>query len=211
MDHMFSKRALRQTWADVRPYFVFSAIVFFASFVVGGSNRIDTSLLEQQAQALESLAGMAGQSEHPRLFLFLIVLINNVFKSIFTMYAGVIACIWPLFMLVTNGTLLGFLLDQVGEQGGNPWMIFATAILPHGIFELPAIFLACAFGLRFGVMLFRGLAGSVRGKPDAWKGFVQTATGSVPGMVIVSLLLLAGAIVESTLSLWLASLVPPVS
>lgn len=204
---MFSRRSLLQTWADVRPYFVFSAIVFFAGFIVGGSNRIDTSLVEQQTQALESIANLAGQSEHPRLALFLIVLVNNVFKAVFAMYAGVVACIWPLFMLATNGTLLGYLLDRVAEQGGSPWLTFAVGILPHGLFELPAIFLACAFGLRFGVMLFRGLAGAMRGKPDAWRGFVQTATGSVPGVVVIVGLLLVGAVVESTVSLWLSSLV----
>lgn len=202
---MFARSALAQYWADIRPYFAFSSILFFASMVVGGSS-VESGFLERQAEALRALGDMVGQAENPQLFLFLIILVNNVFKVIFTMYAGVIVCIWPLFMLVANGTFLGyFLIDQAGAAGLNPWLLFAVGILPHGIFELSAIFLACAFGMRFGVMLLRGIFGSLAGRPDPWRGFVRTAFASVPVAILIAVLLLTAAVVESTVTVWLVA------
>ena len=202
---MFARSALAQYWADIRPYFAFSSILFFASMVVGGSS-VESGFLERQAEALRALGDMVGQAENPQLFLFLIILVNNVFKVIFTMYAGVMVCIWPLFMLVANGTFLGyFLIDQAGGAGLNPWLLFAVGILPHGIFELTAIFLACAIGMRFGVMLLRGIFGSLAGRPDPWRGFVRTAFASVPVAILIAVLLLTAAVVESTVTVWLVA------
>jgi len=200
---MFGRSALSQYWADIRPYFVFSFILFFASMVAGGSS-VESGFLERQGEALRALGDLVGQAENPQLFLFLIILLNNVFKAIFTMYAGVIVCIWPVVMLVANGTFLGyFLIDQAGGAGLKPWLLLAVGILPHGIFELTAIFLACAFGMRFGVMLVRGIFGSLAGRPDPWRGFVRTAFGSVPAAVLIAVLLLVAAVVESTGTVWL--------
>jgi len=202
---MFGRSALAQYWADVRPYFAFSFILFFASMVVGGSSA-ESGFFERQAEALRALGDLVGQAENPQLVLFLIILVNNVFKVIFTMYAGVMVCIWPLVMLVANGTFLGyFLIDQAGAAGLNPWLLFAVGILPHGIFELSAIFLACAFGMRFGIMLLRGIFGSLAGRPDPWRGFVRTASGSVPAVVLIAVLLFIAAVMESTVTVWLVA------
>jgi stage II sporulation protein M len=202
---MFSRSALAQYWADVRPYFGFSIIVYLASLVVGGSS-VDSAFLERQMEAMRALVDVVGQTENPQLTLFLLILLNNVFKSIFTMYAGVIACIWPLFMLVANGTFLGYLLaNQAAGAGLNPWLLFVVGILPHGIFELTAVFLACGFGMRFGIMLLRGIFGVVAGRPDPWRGFVRTAFGSVPAAILIAVLLFVAAVVESTLTAWLVA------
>jgi len=66
--------------------------------------------------------------------------------------------------LVSFGTLgLAVFLANIGLVGGllgaaslisiSPWLTFAAGILPHGIFELPALFLATAAMLKAGAQL----------------------------------------------------------
>ncbi|MNF03889.1 hypothetical protein D3C80_2032940 [compost metagenome] len=80
------------------------------------------------------------------------------------------------------------------------FQLIVKGLLPHGIIEIPAIIIACAFGLRFGGKVIQSMSGRVRG--SSWAEFMrQTVTASV---WIVILLLLA-AIIESTITLALLS------
>ncbi len=134
---------------------------------------------------------------------FLLITANNIFASLMAMGMGIIAGIMPIYTLVANGMVLGYLLSQFSESGENMFMLIVKGLLPHGILELPAVFLACAFGIRFGMTLIRGVFGSAFGKKEPWQPFVRTATGALPAIIVVVVLLLLGAVVESTVTFWL--------
>ena len=55
-----------------------------------------------------------------------------------------------LFLILINGGLVSFLISQVVILGYNPWLFVATFILPHGIFEIPAVLIGMTFALRIG-------------------------------------------------------------
>ena len=55
----------------------------------------------------------------------------------------------PGFIMLMNGIVIGMLGTLVSNLG-MPVMSFIMGILPHGIVELPALFLACAIGM-FGI------------------------------------------------------------
>jgi len=55
----------------------------------------------------------------------------------------------PGFIMLMNGIVIGMLGTLVSNLG-MPVMSFVMGILPHGIVELPALFLACAIGM-FGI------------------------------------------------------------
>jgi len=40
-------------------------------------------------------------------------------------------------------------------MGISPWLLLATGVLPHGIFEIPAAMLVTAYALRLGTILLR--------------------------------------------------------
>jgi stage II sporulation protein M len=202
---MFSRQGLLQSWNGVRPYFIFAVILFFAGIVIGGSNSAPVAFLNSQLQGISQMADAARKSDSPELTMFLIISANNVFKSIMVMGLGIVAGIIPIIFLIANGLILGFLLSGIADHGENVWLLIIKGLLPHGILELSALFLASAFGIRFGMTLIKGIAGSVLGKSNAWQPFVQTASGSVPALILVTVVLVIAAIVESTITYWLMS------
>jgi uncharacterized membrane protein SpoIIM required for sporulation/ABC-type transport system involved in multi-copper enzyme maturation permease subunit len=54
---------------------------------------------------------------------------------------------------IVNVALWGGLLGGAQLIGYSPWLVFVTGILPHGIFELSAMFLATAAMLKVGAQL----------------------------------------------------------
>lgn len=202
---MFSRRGLLQSWNEVRPYFIFSVILFFAGIVIGGSNSAPVEFLESQLKGISQIADAARKSETPELTMFLLIAANNIFKSIMVMALGIVAGILPIVMLVANGLILGYLLSGIADNGQNVWLLIVKGLLPHGVLELSALFLACGFGIRFGMTLIKGIAGSALGKSNSWQPFVRTATGSVPALIVVTVVLFIAAVVESTITYWLMS------
>ncbi|MFC5701007.1 stage II sporulation protein M [Cohnella faecalis] len=200
---MFSRVALLRSWKEIRPYFIFSIILFFAGTVAGGSPNAASGWLEAQLNGISVIAETAAKSDNPRLALFLLIAFNNVIKAIIVMCVGIFGGILPVIMLVANGMIMGYLLVDQSERGYNMFLIIVKGILPHGILELPAIFLACAFGIRFGLTFARGIGRSAIGKERPWQPFVNTAAGSVPALVFVTGTLIAAALIESTFTFWL--------
>ena len=80
------------------------------------------------------------------------IFFNNIKASFFAIVLGIGFAILPLITLVVNGYLLGFVIREsaVREGIGVMWQL-----VPHGIFELPAILLSIGFGFKIGTDLFR--------------------------------------------------------
>ncbi len=73
---------------------------------------------------------------------------NNLKASFFAMLAGIIFGIFPLFTALVNGYVLGFVAEKsVGAEG----ISVLWKLVPHGIFELPAVFLSLALGIKLGM------------------------------------------------------------
>jgi len=112
------------------------------------------------------------------------ILLNNIKASFFAMVFGIGFGIFPLITGIFNGYILGFVARFAVEQNG----IFTLwKLVPHGIFELPAIILSIGIGMKIGVDLFRG----------KWKGLLKYNLGE--GLrffvfVILPLLIVAGII-----------------
>jgi uncharacterized membrane protein SpoIIM required for sporulation/ABC-type transport system involved in multi-copper enzyme maturation permease subunit len=58
-----------------------------------------------------------------------------------------------LTLFIGNVALVGGVLGAAQLVGYSPWLAFAAGILPHGLFELTAIFLATAAMLKLGAQL----------------------------------------------------------
>ena len=59
--------------------------------------------------------------------------------------------IFPFFIAIYNGYVLGYVLKLVVGKIGflEIWKLF-----PHGIFELPAVFISLGLGIKLGASLF---------------------------------------------------------
>ena len=203
---MFNLRANLAYLAGMRPYLVMSVMLFFAGVIVGGTNPSLRGFLDSQLAWLAELGDLAEATGSPGLAFFLIIFFNNAIKSALVLYMGALFGIIPVFFLIVNGMILGYLYTMIGEQGGNAALLFLKGVLPHGILEIPAVLLACAFGMKFGGLVFRTLGALFKrrsGLADEYEAFVIR---SVPALLVIVAALLAAALIESTVTVWLISL-----
>src|SRR3989344_2332310 len=100
--------------------------------------------------------------------------------------------ILPLLSIIANGYLVGFVSSMAVQEAGfnSLWRLF-----PHGIFELPAVFISFGLGIKFGTFIFK------KNKKDAFKEYLINCL-RVFIFVIIPLLIIA-AIIESSLIIFL--------
>jgi uncharacterized membrane protein SpoIIM required for sporulation len=89
--------------------------------------------------------------------------------------------------------VVGFLGGQLATAGVNPLVFFASAILPHAIFELPALLLAGAAAWRWHAVILARPAG--RKVSESWLIYAADYGRVLVGLVIP--LLLVAAFVEA--------------
>jgi stage II sporulation protein M len=79
------------------------------------------------------------------------IFFNNLNASFYGLLLGIFFGIFPLITILGNGIILGYVLRKTWEMAGFSefWRI-----LPHGIFELPAIFISLGLGIKLGMSLF---------------------------------------------------------
>jgi len=167
--------------------FIYSVIaVFFVAFLIGffvpASDNIVEEILKYISELIEKTDGMS-QGELIR-FIFL----NNLQASFFGMMFGFLLGIFPVFASLANGYLLGFVASMTVSEAGISilWRLF-----PHGIFELPAVFISLGLGVRFGTFIFK------RKKLESFKIYLWNSL-RVFIFVVIPLLIVA-AIIEGML------------
>jgi len=202
---MFSLRAIGAHLGVMRHYLIFGAILFFAGMVVGGTNTDLSDYLRGQIAGLGELANRIDNSAHPTLYMFLFIFLNNAIKSIVIMYLGIAFGIVPIFFLVVNGMVLGFLFTHIAQQEGAGTLVHSivAGILPHGIIEIPAIIVACAYGMKYGTLSLRSITSLITRKRGAGAEFERFTARTVPVMVLLTVSLLVAAVIESTVTVWL--------
>lgn len=202
---MFTKQGLKQNWKQVKPYVIFATMIFFASIIVGAAAQAPVDWLDKQLLQLQDMAREASESSNPQQTMFTTILSNNIYASLMSMFMGLMAGIMPIATLVLNGMIMGYLFGNVADQGINIWPSIVKGILPHGVLEIPAILIACAYGVQLGVTLLRGIFGSLFGKTDPWGKFKVSIRGIIPAVLLIVVLLLGAAAIESTFTYWLVS------
>ncbi|UVI29778.1 stage II sporulation protein M [Paenibacillus spongiae] len=203
---MFAWRELTGHMKSMRHYLAFSTIILLAGMVVGGTNPMLDTFIRGQIDGLRQVAETIDSSANPTIGFMVFIFFNNVIKSILVMYLGALFGIVPILFLAINGMILGYFVSQAAAQGGDVlFTIVVKGLLPHGILEIPAIIIACAYGLRFGKLSFQGIGAAFGRKPGWGKEVERFVVRTVPVMVLLVVMLLAAAVIESTFTVWLLS------
>jgi uncharacterized membrane protein SpoIIM required for sporulation len=131
---------------DTKGYVYMAAAIFAAAAVVGAilSERL-LDLLGPFKELAESIRG-----QNP-IVMVLMIFVRNSLATLFSVWLGFLFCLVPLYTLVLNGMVLGVLFS-VTETNILLDLLF---LLPHGIFELPAVFIATGLGIWRGVWFVR--------------------------------------------------------
>lgn len=138
--------------------------------------------LENLLAAAEKTMDLNPQAEYLALSAF-IFLKNLSVAALLVVFGHVVFALPAVFILAVNGVLVGFLARHLVEAGLPP-AAFVAGIAPHGVIELPAIFLAAGLALAIAAL---------RLKKRATPGVIERL-GFL--LRVVTPLLVAAAIVE---------------
>jgi len=79
------------------------------------------------------------------------ILGNNLRVVALSMLVGIFTFgVIPTVVPLVNSALIAFVVTRAADAGLNPFAILAAGILPHGIFEVTAVWLASIVSLRLG-------------------------------------------------------------
>ena len=76
---------------------------------------------------------------------------NNMEASLFSILYGFFLGVFPLLSSLGNGIVLGYVAQKAQIASG---FITLWRLLPHGIFELPAVLISLGLGMRLGLGFF---------------------------------------------------------
>jgi stage II sporulation protein M len=169
--------------AEQRKYIYLVTLVFFASAVFG---FISSDQLEFLNKFLREIADKTAGLDLLEMIWF--IFSNNVTSAVAGLVLGIFFGIFPFFNAIFNGTILGYVYSKAAPIAGYAVI---WRLLPHGIFELPAIFISLGLGVHLGMSFFvRARFKTIRQRMnDSLKAFL---------VIVVPLLALA-AIIESFL------------
>jgi len=160
-------------------------LVFVAAgligFVFADSLSFFDEILREIIKKTEGLSGIE---------MILFILKNNLFAAFMGLVLGFALGVVPVINALTNGVLIGYVLERVYQVSGffDFWRL-----LPHGIFELPAIWIALGMGMKLGGFAF------VK-KKDIWKELkFRFRKSMLVFLFIVVPLLVIAAVIEGSL------------
>jgi stage II sporulation protein M len=160
-------------------------ILFFFSAVVGflfQPPQITSIILDYIQKILAKTESMSS------LEMILFIFFNNIKIGFMGILYGFALGIFPVISILANGYVVGYVSSSAVSSSG---ILSLLNLLPHGIFELPAIFISFGIGLKFGTFLFY---------KEKMKKFTEFFINGLRVFVFVVLpLLIVAAIIEGSL------------
>ncbi len=181
--------SLREYLYSLRFYFLFVSIIFIGAIVIG-YNGVLSDVFSAPLEWIEELSeGIKDFTDiYPAWLIFMVffvvIFLNNAFTCFLDIILGPLLGVFPLFSVILNGGLIGWFAQKEG-------LIVFLAIVPHGIFEIPAFLLSAAIGLKLGREVLKGKE-ERHLKDELLKGLRAY-------LILVLLLLFIAALIESGL------------
>ena len=132
--------------AEVKATIFLAIFVFAAGSIAGYLFAPNITFFDEFLKELASkVQGLNG----PEIILFIFQ--NNVQSAFFAMILGLFLGVVPLFNGMMNGLILGYVYSKVSSTEG---LLIIWRLIPHGIFELPAIMISLGLGMHLGGFFF---------------------------------------------------------
>jgi stage II sporulation protein M len=152
----YPKKGFTEYVRFIWPYVLFITFVFFGSLVAGYISAASfpsmaDALRESFSARFESIMSMSP------LFIMFAIFLNNAFVSLLFLVLGLALGVLPVLFIAFNGYVVGVIAYLAAQEKGLLFILLA--LLPHGILELPMVFLAASIGLRLGHQVFSALIG----------------------------------------------------
>ena len=171
---------------------IFVAVGLFAiGMAVGLAIPTDIAdFLAEDLAALEELGIIFGPFQiSTAIFIFF----KNVSALLLSFIFSPILCLTPVLALTVNGLVLSFVSTLVVQEESLGLLL--AALLPHGIFELPALIIGEAAALSFGAMAIVALISKKKRNQ-----LLPNLKQNLRYLMLAFVLLLPAAIIETYIS-----------
>jgi stage II sporulation protein M len=180
---------------EILVYFLALTLLFGVSILAGYYNaKSDPDQARMVINQFKSEFGFI--KKLPSVVIFAIIFINNSTKALVAMILGIFFGLAPILFVLINGYLIGIVLYIVGTEMGLKDVLML--LVPHGIIEIPAIIIACSYGIWLGRMFYN----RVRGNESSIKPYVMHALRQYLRIVVP--MLFVAAFVETYITPLLA-------
>lgn len=135
-----------------------------------------------------------------------VIWLNNLMASLTAVITGMFCPLFPLVFVIGNGMIIGLFQNLIQLKAGITANEFYLSLLPHGIFELPAFFIAAWVGIRFGAVTYKFIWRYIVGKePKFFKGLIiriaeYFETEARNYAILIAVMLVIAATIEVTVS-----------
>jgi len=170
-------------------------------FVIGGIAGYTVYLNNPDLANLEGSSIFSGLEQKISFFQNLNILgkiififLNNLLVALISVFLGAILGLFPIFIALMNGFVVGIVAGKVLESNGIGYLL--VGLVPHGIFEIPAILIAIGLGLKFGYLIISTIISILLGKSTKDNEFKLFIRELKPAFKIILILLCIGAFVE---------------
>lgn len=168
---------------NIKNYFWFSLILFA---VIGVLSFIFPLFFEKEILGfIQDLIERTRGMNSFELTGFIIY--NNIKSALFAVVFGIFFGVIPFLITVVNAYVLGFVSSRTVAAAGH-WVLWR--LVPHGIFEIPAVLISVALGIRLGMFLFVYKGGNK--KKEYWEWVKDSLRVFL--FIIIPLLVIAGII-----------------
>lgn len=142
------KKEYKESWDYIKKtknYLWIILAILIATFLIGffvpAPEILSSEIMKLITEIIEKTQNMTS------LELIFFIITNNIQTSFLGMIFGFVLGVFPILTAVVNGYLIGFVSAMsVSLEGG----ISLMKLLPHGIFEIPAVILALGTGMNLG-------------------------------------------------------------
>ncbi len=185
----WSKQEQSRYLRELGPYCIAGILLLLTGAVCGVAistyaPEVSGAILGALGQFIKRLLGL------PKPYLALTIFLNNSLKTLAVLVLGILGGILPLVFLFGNGLVIGIVLHASAQSRELPALV--AAILPHGLFELPAVLLGASIGLMLGVRAIQRTFGRGEEKITG-----ELARGFRFFLVVIVPLLLLAALIET--------------
>jgi len=196
------KREYSEAWKflkQLKRYIAISAAFFIlaavaAYFVAAMVYSKDGELIKEHLGIFNKIIEVSGVTDEQGNIDVAALFFNNFRASMMAIGAGMMPFVFaPLFNCATNGAVLGILLAILHSTGTGGIAEMAVSIMPHGVFEMTALVLAIAFGLKL-CSIVNGVIAATKNISDIFQYIAEMARAAV---LTVLPLLMAAAVIET--------------
>ena len=148
----FFRENYKEVWQYIKDSrnFIYSVIIVFLFFALIGFFLPAPALLE--ARILEFIEELLRQTEGlSQVELMRFIFLNNLESSITSLIFGILLGVFPVLSAIANGYVIGFVASRTVDTNG---FLVLWRLFPHGIFELPALFISLGLGIKLGTFFF---------------------------------------------------------